>query len=466
MSNTVIQLKYSQATSVPPLLNIGEPAYSFTSDKLFIGNSTNHVLTIGGKYYVDLIEGATSLVVPNTIVKRDLNGEARFNRIFGDLVGSVSGNANSATQLETQRWFNFSGDIDSVSSVFNGTANANFVLELANTGVTAGEYGSTTQVPVITIDEDGRITSAQTATISSTLKVDADTGSNNLSLVTDTLSFVGGDGITTSLGPTNNVRIDIDNTVVRNSGDQVINGDITVTGNLLVSGNTVKYDVQDYVVNDPIILLANNNISNALDLGFVAHYIEDSTTKHTGLIRDVSASKWLLFQNYEPHVQETNSINPIDPSYQTANLVANITGAQIFDLIQPIAVGDGGTGSNNFTLGQMIYFDGAKLSSIANTGTAGTYGSQSVIPVITTDDYGRVSSISNTSIGIDTSQVISGILGLSRGGLGANSFTQNAVLLGNGSNTFNTVQSSTEGHVLTIDSTGIPTFTMLSGGTF
>jgi hypothetical protein len=38
--------------------------------------------------------------------------------------------------------------------------------ELASTAVTAGSYGSTSAIPVITVDADGRITSASTATIS------------------------------------------------------------------------------------------------------------------------------------------------------------------------------------------------------------------------------------------------------------------------------------------------------------
>ena len=53
MANTVIQLKWSDLTDIPTSLNVGEPAYSNTSQKLFIGDSANNVLTIGGKYYVD-----------------------------------------------------------------------------------------------------------------------------------------------------------------------------------------------------------------------------------------------------------------------------------------------------------------------------------------------------------------------------------------------------------------------------
>jgi hypothetical protein len=57
-------------------------------------------------------------------------------------------------------------------------------------------------------------------------------------------------------------------------------------------------------------------------------------------------------------------------------------------------------------------------------------------------------------------------LGVARGGTGANTFTTNGVLLGQGTGAFATVSSSTEGHVLTINGSGVPTFTMLSGGTF
>ncbi len=53
MANTVIQLKFSDVTSAPVSLNVGEAAYSNTSQKLFIGDTANNVLTIGGKFFTD-----------------------------------------------------------------------------------------------------------------------------------------------------------------------------------------------------------------------------------------------------------------------------------------------------------------------------------------------------------------------------------------------------------------------------
>jgi hypothetical protein len=113
------------------------------------------------------------------------------------------------------------------------------------------------------------------------------------------------------------------NTKLSSSGG-TISGDLQISGNLIVVGNTVTHSANDFIVDDPIILIANNNIGNLLDVGFVAHYIESSTTKHTGLIRDVSGDIWYLFDNYEPHVQETNILNVSDSSFRVANLTANL----------------------------------------------------------------------------------------------------------------------------------------------
>ena len=60
VSNTIITIKRSQTTAEPPSLSNGELAYSFSSDKLFIGqtddaNSAVTVEYIGGKLIVDKV---------------------------------------------------------------------------------------------------------------------------------------------------------------------------------------------------------------------------------------------------------------------------------------------------------------------------------------------------------------------------------------------------------------------------
>jgi trimeric autotransporter adhesin len=103
-----------------------------------------------------------------------------------------------------------------------------------------------------------------------------------------------------------------------------ISGDVLITGNLNITGNTITHSANDFIINDPIVLLANNNPGNLLDVGFVAHYIEESTTKHTGLVKDVSDDKWYLFENYTPHIQETNILDKNDASLVISTLKANL----------------------------------------------------------------------------------------------------------------------------------------------
>ena len=543
MANTVIQLKYSEATSTPASLNVAEPAYSNNSGKLFIGDANETPIVIGGKYYTDIVDGAVSANTFNALVKRDESGNFSASVISADLYG----NANTATQLETARWVNINGDVDDSNTSFDGTANVDITLELKNTGVSSGDYGGATQIPTFNVDEDGRITSAANVSISTELNVAADTGTNVISLATDTLTFVGGDGITTSVNPTDNVTFDVDNTVLRTTGNQTISGDISITGNLNVTGNLVSIDVDTLKVDDPLLhLAANNETSDAVDVGFVAHYSDDAgvTKRHTGLFRDTSSAdkRYFLFENLVDAGLDDSAttVDTSDASFAIANLQVNLVGGKVSGLSSAIGISDGGTGATSFTASQIIVyngtslislantgtaatyanashvpvittdaygrvssvtntaiaiaasqvtsgtlpiarggtnnstydngtllqFDGTSISSLANTGTAGTYANASHVPVITTDDYGRVSSITNTAIAIAASQITSGTLSVARGGTGNTSFNTSGILMGQGTSAITTVESSTEGHVLQINASGVPTFAHLNGGSF
>jgi hypothetical protein len=80
------------------------------------------------------------------------------------IAGSISGNAGTATALATARTLGLSGDMTGSAS-FNGTANATISATLANSGVSAGTYGSATQVGQVTVDAKGRVTAASNAAI-------------------------------------------------------------------------------------------------------------------------------------------------------------------------------------------------------------------------------------------------------------------------------------------------------------
>jgi hypothetical protein len=67
MANTVIQIKRSQSTDTPISLANGELAYSFSSDKLFLGQTANSSVAttveyIGGKLAMDKIANLESII--------------------------------------------------------------------------------------------------------------------------------------------------------------------------------------------------------------------------------------------------------------------------------------------------------------------------------------------------------------------------------------------------------------------
>lgn len=72
-------------------------------------------------------------------------------------IGALTGNASTATTLQTSRTFSVSGDATG-SAAFNGSANAAIALTLAASGVSAGTYRS------VTVDAKGRVTAGTNPT--------------------------------------------------------------------------------------------------------------------------------------------------------------------------------------------------------------------------------------------------------------------------------------------------------------
>lgn len=122
--------------------------------------------------------------------------------------------------------------------------------------------------------------------------------------------------------------------------------------------------------------------------------------------------------------------------------------------------------ANTGTILAQAAFDVANTDLTFVSAAAGSYGSATVVPTFNLEANGRISSITTSTIALSASAITSGTLGVARGGTGNTSFTSNHVIIGNGTGALTTTGSSTEGHILTINSSGVPTFQYLNGGSF
>ena len=152
--------------------------------------------------------------------------------------------------------------------------------KLANTSVSAASYGSSTAIPVITVDAQGRLTAASTASISTDLTiVDTASTSATISLATDTLKIQ---------GTTNEVDTSV-------SGDTITIGlpnNVTIAGNLTVNGTTTTVSSTNTTVSDSLLELNSGATSNANDTGIIME--RGSTGDNAIFMFDESADKFVV----------------------------------------------------------------------------------------------------------------------------------------------------------------------------
>jgi hypothetical protein len=105
-----------------------------------------------------------------------------------------------------------------------------------------------------------------------------------------------------------------------------VDKNLIVTGNLIIGGNTTSISANNLVINDPIIILANNNTLDVVDIGFIGHYDEfgPDEYRHTGVIRHAETNEYYIFYNYDKHIHANtganNIINILDPSFLLSNV--------------------------------------------------------------------------------------------------------------------------------------------------
>ena len=202
---TIIQIKRSSGTTAPAELAQGELAYTYGSgtqgnngDRLFIGTGTEtdgvaaNIDIIGGKYFTSLTDHVPGTLTASSALLVDSN--KAIDEIF------IGNNASTGGQLKLNEGTN------------NGT---NYIgLKAPNAVTTSTTFtlpdGDGSNGQFLKTDGSGNLSFG---TVSSTITLAADSGSNDTYTTGNTLTFTGGTGIDTTVSD-DTITIAVDATVV------------------------------------------------------------------------------------------------------------------------------------------------------------------------------------------------------------------------------------------------------------
>ena len=302
----------------------GTGLYNNGGDRLFFGkgddgsgNATS-IVAVGGEYFANLADHAPGTLTASSAIVTDANSKINVLNvdnitINGNTISSTDTNGNiildpngsgvvsvnnskisnvtdpaAAQDAATKAYVDAqntaqvlsitgdtgSDDIDLDDEVldFEGdthitaTVSANKVTISHDTsGVTAGTYGSQTQIPSLTIDADGHVTSAAVIAVATTLNTAADAGTGTIDLLTQTATLSGGTNIHTEAAA-QGLIVHMDSDVLGLSRLTVDNLDLN--GNTITSTNTngdinITPNGTGTVVMDNIVITGNTISTNS-----------------------------------------------------------------------------------------------------------------------------------------------------------------------------------------------------------
>jgi len=188
---------------------------------------TTGAVTVNAERIQDIVGG---MVTGNT--------ESGISVTYDDTNGTLDFNVNDPV-------ITIAGDVDGFATMTNlGDTTITVTLDTVNTNT--GSFGSSTAIPVITVNGKGLITAVTTASISTTLNVAGNTGTDGVALSSDTLTITGSGAISTAVTD-NQVAISVATATSSVKGVATFN----TSGFVVTSGDVaLKADVAQSVTGD------------------------------------------------------------------------------------------------------------------------------------------------------------------------------------------------------------------------
>ena len=268
-------------------------------------------------------------------------------------------------------------------------------------GLSAQAYGSATQVPIITVNAQGRVTAASQVAVAGISSVGYTSANNNVristgdgkthdltvspasSTVKGVASFDSGDfdvsgaGAVTLKNATTGAVLLVQGTadevdVGRAGGtvtvglpqDVTVSRDLTVTrntvinGNLTVAGTTTTVNSTTVSIKDPIFELGEDSSDDNLDRGIIMKY-NDGSAKKAFMGFDESTEKFVMI----PEATDTSSVITGSAGTLVANIEGNITGNVTGNVSGDVTGNITSTGASSFS--GTVDFSGATINNLS-----------------------------------------------------------------------------------------------------
>ena len=355
------------------------------SDGWLKSEADSRYLQLGASFGGDVSGTYSAITLANSGVTAGSYGSAtNIPAITVDSKGRITSVTNTAVSIPSGS-LTFTGDVTG-----SGTTGSSTALTLANSGVTAGSYGSASAIPQVTVDSKGRVTNISTTavTVPTTLTVAASSGlTENINLSTGQLLLEAGTGVSTGTGAgkvtiaigqavdtTSNVSFNnltlagelrgpstliIDPAAV---GDDT--GTVRVRGNLQVDGTTTTVNSTTLEVADLNITVAKNAANAAAADGAGITVAGASAT----LTYAAATDTWNVNKNILITPGTGNGI-----LYLNANKVATTGSVLTFNGTTTLSVSSSLNGASNYirVINSSNTANSGALLSIQTGGTSG-----------------------------------------------------------------------------------------------